>query len=195
MFPKIDELANHALNLSVSTAKAMAAEKVSVQARFPGLCARQPCPGFDKSLNCPPHVMRPERFQKILASHDIALAFKYDVPTAVLRSDARMEIVRKLHLVAAQLEQKALDLGAAKAQGLAGGSCWQAFCAVQGDCPALGFPEKCRYPEKARPSLSGLGVDVFQLCADLDWPIQKITQETDPDEVPMGLMAGLVLIG
>ena len=191
----MDALVEHALDLGASDAKAMSAGKVRVHARFTAFCARQPCPGYDKSPNCPPHVMPPDSFEKLLAAHHSALAFKFDVPTSILVSDARMEIVKKVHLIAAQLEHKALELGAAQAWGLAAGSCWQAFCAEQGPCPALSSPEKCRYPEKARPSLSGLGIDVFQLCADLGWPIEKITTQTDPDQIPLGLMMGLVLLG
>jgi predicted metal-binding protein len=52
----------------------------------------------------------------------------------------------------------------------------------------------CRHPEAARPSISGLGVNFFELSRTVDWPIHKITSESNPDEVPMGLMAGIVLL-
>lgn len=195
MFSKVDELANHAMGLGVSAAKAISSQKILVEDRLAGFCSQQPCPGYAKSLNCPPHLMQPGQFRKLLAGFHTALVFKFDVPTSVLISDDRQVVVMQVHQTAAELERKALALGAAKARGLAAGSCWQVFCADQGDCPALNSPEKCRFPDQARPSLSGLGVNVFQLCADLDWPIKKITKQTDPDEIPMGLMAGLVLLG
>jgi len=191
----INELIGHARQMGVSDAKHIPAVQVSVEARFAEYCARQPCPGFGKSLNCPPHALHPDRFRQLLAQYHTALAFKFDVPTHILQSDARLEIFKKLHLTAAGLERKALSLGFAKAHGLAAGSCWQIFCAERGDCPALEDPGKCRFPQKARPSVSSQGVDVYKLCADLDWPIKRITKETDPGEVPMGLLAALVLLG
>lgn len=191
----MDELIEHAMKLGVSAAKAIPANKVSVDARFADYCARQPCPGYGKSINCPPHAGHPDQFRLLLAQHHTTLAFKFDVPTRILQSEARLGIMRKVHLIAAGLERRALSLGFAKALGLAAGSCWQAFCAQLGDCPALQAPDKCRFPQKARPSVSSQGVDVFKLCAELDWPIGKITKETDPAENPLGLMAGLVLLG
>lgn len=191
----IVKLIDHAMQLGVSAAKSIPAHKVSVEARFADYCSRQPCPGFGKSINCPPHAMHPDRFRRVLARHHTALAFKFDVPTKILQSDARLEVFKKLHLCAAGLERNAFDLGFGKAHGLAGGSCWQVFCAKLGDCPALQDPGKCRFPHKARPSVSSQGVDVYKLCEDLGWPINRITKETDADNVPMGLLAALVLLG
>jgi predicted metal-binding protein len=191
----IGKLIEHAVQLGVSAAKAIPAHKVSVEARFADYCTRQPCPGFGKSINCPPHAMHPDQFRALLAQHHTALVFKFDVPTSILQSDARLEVFKKLHLCASDLERKALHLGFANAHGLAGGSCWQVFCEKLGDCPALQDPDKCRFPQKARPSVSSQGVDVYKLCEDLDWPIKRITKETDPDSVPMGLLAALVLLG
>lgn len=188
-------LIGHALGLGVFDAKTVPARKLSVEARFAEYCARQPCPGFGKSLNCPPHARHPEQFETVLYQYQTALAFKFDVPTHVLLSESRLEMFKKLHLCAAGLEQKALDLGFSKAHGLAAGSCWQIFCAGRGDCPALEGQGKCRFPDMARPSLSGLGVNVFQLCADVGWPINRIGKDADPEETPMGLLAGLVLLG
>ena len=189
------QLIEYAMRCGVSAAKTIPAHKVAVDARFAGYCARQPCPGYGKSINCPPHAMHPDQFRSLLAQYHTALAFKFDVPTKILQSAARMEIIQKLHIIAASLERRALSLGFAGARGLAAGSCWQAFCAELGDCPALEAPDKCRFPQKARPSVSSQGVDMFKLCDDLDWPIERITKETDPKDVAMGLMAGLVLLG
>jgi predicted metal-binding protein len=138
--------------------------------------------------------MHPDQFRRVLEQHHTALVFKFDVSTKILQSDERLEVFKKLHLCAADLERKALDVGFSKAHGLAAGSCWQVFCADKGECPALTDTRKCRFPHKARPSVSSQGVDVYKLCEDLDWPIKRITKKTDPDAVPMGLLAALVLL-
>lgn len=191
----INQLIEHAMQLGVSAAKSIPAHRLSVEARFADYCSQQPCPGFGKSINCPPHAMRPDQFRGVLAQHHTALVFKFDVATKILQSDERLREFKKLHLCASDLERKALDLGLGRAHGLAAGSCWQVFCAGKGECPALTDPNKCRFPQKARPSVSSQGVDVYKLCEDLDWSINRITKETNPDSVPMGLLAALVLLG
>jgi predicted metal-binding protein len=62
------------------------------------------------------------------------------------------------------------------------------------DCRVLSEDGNCRHPEAARPSISGLGVNFFELSRTVDWPIHKITSASNPEEVPMGLMAGIVLL-
>jgi hypothetical protein len=62
-------------------------------------------------------------------------------------------------------------------------------------CIVLDNNEDCRFPDQARPSLSGLGVNFLELSKTLGWQFERITKDTNPDDVPMGMMAGMVLIG
>ena len=138
--------------------------------------------------------MKPAAFRELLRAYPRALVFKFDVPTEVLLGDGRFEVSRVVHETAAALERHALACGYAGARGLAAGSCKRIFCAEEVDCRVLSEDGNCRHPEAARPSISGLGVNFFELSRTVDWPIHKITSESNPDEVPMGLMAGIVLL-
>ena len=42
--------------------------------------------------------------------------------------------------------------------------------------------------------MSGLGINFFELSQTLGWQIDKITRDSDPDTVPLGMMAGMVLL-
>ncbi|KMY68812.1 hypothetical protein AAU61_04255 [Desulfocarbo indianensis] len=191
----LDKLMAQALELGAHAAAILSASQILVEERLAQICGQGTCPAYGKSPNCPPHVMTTARFKALLAGQQSALAFKFDVPTALLLSQARHQTARAVHGLAARLEGLALELGFAQAHGLAAGSCWEAFCDGQGVCPVLDHKGACLFPDQARPSLSGLGVNVFQLCADLGWPINRIGKDADPQETPMGLMAGLVLLG
>jgi len=85
--------------------------------------------------------------------------------------------------------------GYIKAQGLVGGSCKRLFCHEYDTCSVLTGEGDCRFPAVARPSMSGVGINFFALSKALGWQITKITTDTKPDDTPMGLSAGMVLLG
>jgi len=190
----IDTLIQHALALGVSDARVIAVEQISVEDHLAALCGEQRCNGYGLSANCPPHVMRPDQFREQLKQHQHALVFKFEVPTEILMSDERLEITRMLHEIAAAIEQYALDNGYTKVQGLAGGSCKRLFCHEYDTCSVL-EDDDCRFPTVARPSMSGVGINFFALSKALGWQITKITTDTKADATPMGLLAGMVLLG
>ena len=37
-------------------------------------------------------------------------------------------------------------------------------------------------------------IDVFKLIQDVGWEIYPITRDSDPDSIPTGVLAGLVLV-
>jgi len=43
--------------------------------------------------------------------------------------------------------------------------------------------------------MSGVGINFFALSNALGWQITKITTDTTPHDTPMGLLAGMVLLG
>jgi len=194
----VDEHAQHLLRraaeLGVSDARLIDAARIRVEDDLAAICKDPGCPGYGQGANCPPHVMKPEAFRELLGAYPRALVFKFDVPTEVLLGDGRFEVSRIVHETAAALERHALACGYAAARGLAAGSCKRIFCAEEMDCRVLSDNGDCRHPEAARPSISGLGVNFFELSRTVDWPIHKITSASNPVEVPMGLMAGIVLL-
>jgi predicted metal-binding protein len=186
-------LVQHAIELGVSDACLMEARRIRIEEELAALC-REGCPSYGQSANCPPHVMPPAVFRKMLDDYPQALVFKFDVPTEVLLGEGRFEVARLVHETAAALEGYALTCGYAGARGFAAGSCRRNFCAQEKDCRVLTEGGDCRHPDAARPSISGLGVHFFALSRTLGWPIHKMTRESAPGDVPMGLMAGIVLL-
>ena len=59
----------------------------------------------------------------------------------------------------------------------------------------LGAGGPCRHPDHARPSMSGYGIDVSRLMNAAGWRMSWITRTTSAEEVPMGALVGMVLLG
>ncbi len=187
-------LIQHAAALGVSDARLIASADIRAEEELARICKDPGCPGYGQGANCPPHVMKPAAFRELLRAYPEALVFKFDVPTEVLLGEDRFEVARIVHETAARLERQALVRGYAAARGFAASSCKRIFCAAEKDCRVLSEDGNCRHPDAARPSISGLGVNFFELSRTVGWPIHRITSESDPDEIPMGLMAGIVLL-
>ena len=187
-------LRQYALQLGVSDARLTDATDIKVEDDLALICEDPRCPGFGQGAGCPPYVMKPDAFRQLLTQFPRALIFKFEVPTEVLLGDGRFEVSRLVHETAAAIERQALAGGYTDARGLAAGSCKRIFCAAQKNCRVIAEAGPCRHPDLARPSLSGLGVNFFELARTVGWSIDKITRESDPNQVPMGLMAGIVLL-
>jgi len=187
-------LRQHAVELGVSDARLIGAARIRVEDDLARICKEPGCPGYGLGANCPPHVMPPEAFRQLLRDYPRALVFKFDVPTEVLLGEGRFEVSRIVHETAAALERHAVACGFAAARGLAAGSCKRIFCASKKNCRVIEGDGNCRHPDAARPSISGLGVNFFELSRAVGWSIHKITRDSNPADVPMGLMAGIVLL-
>ena len=192
--PSSNTLVRHAFTLGVGDARLVASDRIQVEEELARICEDPGCPGYGQGANCPPHVMQPAAFRTLLKRYPEALVFKFDVPTEILLGDERFDVARLVHETAADLERRALACGYAAACGFAAGSCKRIFCAEEKDCQVLTTKRLCRHPNAARPSISGLGVNFFELARAVGWPMQRITRTSDPNEVPMGLMAGIVLL-
>jgi len=191
----VDKIIRHSFELGVSDAQMVSVEKISIEAHLVKLCEEPRCNGYGQSASCPPNVMKPDRFREHLRQYESALVFKFDVPPEMLLRDDRREINKVIHETAAGIETFARNRGYKNSEGLAAGSCKRLFCDKHEKCNILSNAGDCRFPNLARPSMSGLGINFFELAKVLGWQISKITRDSHPDDIPMGLMAGMVLIG
>ena len=191
----LQKLIQKAFELGASDAKIIPAQAVVVEDRFAEMCASPQCPGYGLAPSCPPYVMKPSEFRDLLTHYEHVLVFKIDVPTEVLLSDARHDVAKLIHKMSSDIERLAKEQGYTNSKGLAAGSCKMIFCNEHAKCIVLDKNEKCIFFDQARPSLSGHGVNFFELSKTLGWQIEKITKDTEPDDVPMGIMAGMVLTG
>ncbi len=186
-------LEDFALNLGATTATTLPGSKVIVRQDLAQMCKEPGCPNYGKAASCPPHVGGPEAMKQDLEVFPHALFFRLDAPTEIVLSSQYVEIMRLVHEIAAGLEQKALELGFAKAQGYAGGSCKRFFCEDQPDCQVVDQGGTCRNPDQARPSMSGFGIDVNALTIEAGWPQLSKGTNSSPQESVMPLY-GLVLV-
>lgn len=189
------KLARKLIELGASDAKIVPTSSILVEDRFADMCASPQCPSYGLAPSCPPHVMKPSEFRKLLEQYEYAVAFKIDTPTAVLMDDGRHDIARLVHEMSSGIEQLAKENGYPNAKGLAAGSCKMIFCYDQPRCAVLDGDGDCLFTDSARPSISGLGINFLELGKVVGWQVDIITSETDPDDVPMGMLAGIVLIG
>lgn len=192
----IDHLSYLALSLGATAAAIVPAELLVVEERFAALCAEpHRCPSYGLAPGCPPHALLPSLFREQLKSFRHILVFKIDVPAADLLGEKRLPVARSIHRIAAALEQAAQVQGFPEARGLAAGSCKELFCGEEEVCAVLHRQQPCPHADRARPSLSAVGVDFGALATLVGWEFGAIDPNQTGGEPAMGLMAGLVLLG
>lgn len=193
----LQELIRKAIELGASDAGIIPAKSLVVEDQFAEMCStpQYQCPGYGQSPHCPPHAMKPAEFRNILTQYEHVLVFKIDTPTEVLLDDRRFDVAKRIHEIAAEIERLAVEKGFTNSKGFAAGSCKMIFCKDHEQCIIFEKKENCRFPDKARTSTTGLGINFLELSNTVGWQFNKITQDTKPDDVSMGMMAGLVLIG
>ncbi len=189
------EIVPLARQLGATNAAIIPTSDIVVKKELAKLCREPRCENYGLSLSCPPHVSGPAGFRKLLKKYKVGLFLKIDVPTEIMLSSQIREIMQLLHEIAAAIEQAAREKGFPEAKAFAGGSCKKLFCSDHAECAVLAGKPACRNPLKARPSMSGFGIDVSRLMQTSGWKLEKITKKTDPQEISMGTVSALVLMG
>lgn len=190
-----DDLIQKAMQEGAHDAAVLEPDRIVVEDRLAALCADLKCEGYGQSMSCPPNVSGPSWTRARLKQACLVLAFKFDVPTEILHSSQRWDLFGLLHETAASLERYAKDAGFANSFGLAGGSCKTIFCAGHYQCRVVFEGGPCRNPGSARPSMSGYGINVSDLCHKLGWPMESSTSDASSSHVPTALLAGMVVVG
>jgi len=193
----LDGLRALALSLGANAAELVSPGSLIVKDHLAALCgAPHRCPSYGLAPGCPPHAIKPEAFRELLFTFQHILVFKIDAPVSALMGQERLEIARRIHTIAATIEQEASASGWRLAKGLAAGSCKELFCPELAVCPVLAQGSPCLHAGLARPSLSAMGVDFASLAKSVGWQFEKVpNQPAATGEPIMGLMAGLVLLG
>jgi predicted metal-binding protein len=188
------DLPRIARTLGASHAAVIPAEAIPVEDHLAALCLEPRCPGYGLSASCPPHVSGPSGFRETVKDFRCALVFKIEVPREILLSSERREVFQLLHEVAAGIEAEAKERGHTRSRAFAGGSCKGLFCAEEAGCRVVEEGGACRNPDRARPSMSGFGIDVSRLMEAAGWPMNRADQEAG-DAADAGTVSGLVLLG
>ncbi|MHB8781669.1 MAG: DUF2284 domain-containing protein [Candidatus Geothermincolia bacterium] len=181
-------LIGRALELGADAAVVAPVTAIQVEDHFPRFCAPPGCPNFGMSAHCPPHVMSPADFRERLKEYGRFLAFRFDVPMEIMLAEERHDVNRLLQETAASLEREAAAGGCGAAWAIAADCCKRLFCQEHTGCSVLAGGA-CRNPDKARTSMSGLGVNFNVLARRLGW-----SAESDGGGEYLGMMVGVVLL-
>ncbi len=144
----------------VYTIREIEIDKIKITQTVRDYCARNKCGQYGANFMCPPYVGDIEDFKKKLRTYDAG--FIVVVKDKVNNPDDMEEFYKpayRLHEIMLELEKEAKKLGFKNSYALIGGNC--KLCKI---CNAkLGIKE-CKYPDKARPSLEAMGIDVIDTC-------------------------------
>ena len=179
-------------------AEIIPAQWVEIDERVRLKCAIPSCPHYGSNIHCPPHGFEPEFTRKAFSRYHWAILFGLDVIPAEefadhsVQREAGGQWSRKMIEIVGRIETLAFGDGYYLALALSQGCCSKALC-QQDRCLVLGGG-KCPYPLKSRPSMEGLGIDVFRLVTKVGWDIYPIYRSVDPKGVPRALSVGIVFI-
>jgi len=206
-----EDLTRIARNGGAKDAKILSTRQVIVDPRVRLKCLVPPCALSGICKFCPPYGFSPEQTQRRVDRYENALFFHVEVDRDVIcnsevgdgvreyRSDdkGRMLIVGAHQLLVFQIvalvEKRARELGC-KPAGYVAAACKELLCFLHDDCPVISEKKPCRHPDLARPAMEASGMDVFRMAAGVGWDIYPIGRSLDPEDVPRGLLLGMVLI-
>lgn len=130
-------------------------------------CAVPRCRHYDTCANCPPRTPRAAETAEILKKYGVGILLRWQYS----RGEALpLAAAKRLshYATVAQIEAAAFYDGYYFACGFAAGSC-RSICGGAA-CRELVEPEKgCRHPLLARPSMEGVGFDVYRTAAAAGW--------------------------
>ena len=146
----LQKLEAYAKRKGALVARSIPVEKVVTDERVYYKCLYG-CPAFNSSKMCPPNTPKPETFERALRKYRWGVLVKTRP--------------HEINDIVVEVERKAFLLGHYLALGLRGGPCPL--------CEQCTPPEEnCRHPEKARPSMEALGIDVFATLKNADIPAE-----------------------
>jgi predicted metal-binding protein len=194
----LEHLRQMAFELGASMAEIIPSDWVEVDERVRLKCSVPMCPHYGKSAYCPPNAPDIDFVRHALSRYKWAILFALDVLPVSDFSDR--DIQRKAGVqwtkrdieIAGRLETIAFGNGYYLAMGFCQFSCNAALCASE-KCQVL-LGNKCAHPLKARPSMEGIGIDVYRLVRKAGWEIYPIYRSVDPAAVPSALAVGIVFI-
>ena len=194
----LERYVQKALAMGATRAAVIKAEEIPVDERITMKCQIPRCFGYGAGAHCPPNTMKPAELRDILKKYHWAVLFTMDVPPEVIvRNKAtikeRVEAYQKIYKMVSEVESLAFYDGHYLAFGFGAGSCRHTFCGQQESCQAM-EGKRCRVSLISRPSMEAVGIDVYQLVARLGWDIYPIGSGANPEDMPKGVLAGIVIV-
>jgi predicted metal-binding protein len=189
-----------ALESGASGAFVLPAGEVEIDERVRLKCVVPRCIRAGETPNCPPHAPELDLVRKALARYSWAVLVKCDVAPleeylpghgATKESQRRvLSYHRASGEVVWALERQAYKDGYHLAMGFGGGSCKDYLC--QGLVCQVLDSGRCRFPQRARPAMEAIAIDVVALINKAGWQAYALLD--DLSKIPCGITVGIVFI-
>jgi len=196
----LQEYVQFALEAGADDSMLIPAGQVVVDERVRLKCMVPRCHLYGSSPNCPPYTPDTETMKKVIAKYNWAVLVKNDVRPVEDFADQKKWLKnhekhqRKTHDIVGAVESRAFNDGYYFAVGFSAGGCKTALCS--GLVCQFVDSGRCRFPLKARPSMEGVGIDVFRLAVKAGWDVYPIASRySDPCSIKCAVSIGIIFIG
>ena len=189
-----------ALEMGAADAVAIAAASVEVDERVRLKCTIPRCTRAGETPNCPPYAPELDMVRKAIARYSSAILFKCEVAPisdyvpgrGTTRAEQRQTLLfhKKGSDIVYGIERQAYKDGYHLAMGLGGGSCKDYLC--QGQICQFIDSGRCRFPQRSRPAIEAMGIDVTKLINVVGWSAYALLD--DLTIIPCAITVGLVFI-
>ncbi|MBU2009044.1 MAG: DUF2284 domain-containing protein [Chloroflexi bacterium] len=189
-----------AVELGASGAVIIPASWVTVDERVRLKCVVPRCIRAGETPCCPPYAPELDLVRRALSRFPWAILLKGDVGPieeyapgkGTTRGEKRKTLLyhQKSAEVVYEVERQAYKDGYHLAMGFGGGSCKDYLC--RGVICQFLDSGRCRFPQRARPTMEGVGVDVHSLINRVGWESYALLD--DLSLVPCAITVGIVFI-
>ena len=130
--------------------------------RIRGYCLENKCGNYNSNYMCPPSSGSLDEIKARVAMYRRGIIFQYSEPVDIGNDRERVRCIKKdFHKKVLKIEKFFRKQGMADVWGMIGGNCeWCKVCGAK-------LNEPCHHPQKARPSLESIGIDVITLLDEL----------------------------
>jgi len=157
----IEEFCKIALERGVDGAKVIEPGSI-VTAEWVRLKCQFGCPGFGKSLCCPPHTPTPEVSRRLIDSYRVAILLHRHIAVGMKRREETKGFNERV----VRLEIEIFLEGYYKVWSMTSGPCRL--------CKECDLNSLCKHAMEARPSMEACGIDVFKTVRGHGFPIQVV---------------------
>ncbi len=189
-----------ALKAGASEAAFIPAGEVIVDERVRLKCQVPRCIRAGETPNCPPYAPDLDLIRRALSRYSWAILIKCNVGPiqdyapgkGATKAEQRrvLSFHQKSGEIVCELERQAYKDGYHLAMGFGGGSCKDYLC--QGLICQFLDSGRCRFPQRARPAMEAMGIDVFDLLNKAGWPAYALLD--DLGAIPCAVTVGIVFI-
>jgi len=191
----LEKYRQRAIELGSTDTRVITTDDVIIDERVVAKCVYPKCVAYGTNANCPPYAMEIDQVMKIVDNFRYGIFISVRVPSYDIagKKKSRTPYQKKLAEIVSKIESGAFYDCYHLAIGFGSGSCKRIFC-PDTDCVALIPGKPCAHPYKARSAMEAVGMDAFTMATKFGWEIYPIGRSTSAEEVPHGLLLGLVLI-